>query len=76
MGTSDVLAHTRAALGEPELLTPWPDVDTARELRALAEDLAADPDAAPAVAAWLRQQGGPPPQIGQGGETRYNPDLG
>jgi len=76
MGTSDVLAHTRAALGEPALLTPWPDVDTASELRALAEDLAADPDAAPAVAAWLRERGGPPPQIGQSGETRYNPDLG
>jgi glycosyltransferase A (GT-A) superfamily protein (DUF2064 family) len=58
MGTGGVLAHTRAALGDPELLPPWPDVDTAAELRALAGDLAADPDAAPAVAAWLRSLAG------------------
>jgi len=58
MGTSGVLAHTRAALGDPELLPPWPDVDTGADLRALAGDLAADPAAAPAVAAWLRSLAG------------------
>jgi len=57
MGGSDVLGHTRAALGDPPELAPWSDVDTAAELDRLAAQLTADPGAAPAVAAWLA--GGP-----------------
>jgi glycosyltransferase A (GT-A) superfamily protein (DUF2064 family) len=53
MGTRDVLPHTRAALGRPALLPPWPDVDSAAELRGLARELEGDPSAAPAVSAWL-----------------------
>jgi glycosyltransferase A (GT-A) superfamily protein (DUF2064 family) len=53
MGTSGVLEHTRAALGEPALLDPWPDVDSAEELQQLARQLELDPNAAPAIAAWL-----------------------
>jgi glycosyltransferase A (GT-A) superfamily protein (DUF2064 family) len=48
-----VLDHTRAALGDPVLLPPWPDVDTADELRRLAREVRGDPNSAPAVAAWL-----------------------
>jgi glycosyltransferase A (GT-A) superfamily protein (DUF2064 family) len=57
MGTGGVLAHTRAALGEPVLLPPWPDVDSAAELRELARQLRGDPNLAPAVAAWLGDHG-------------------
>jgi glycosyltransferase A (GT-A) superfamily protein (DUF2064 family) len=57
LGTADVLRHTRAALGDPVLLPPWPDVDTVAELRRLATELAADPSGAPAVAAWLGDHG-------------------
>jgi glycosyltransferase A (GT-A) superfamily protein (DUF2064 family) len=53
MGGGDVLAHTTAALGGPVRLAPWADVDTAAELEWLAGQLAGDPAAAPAVAAWL-----------------------
>lgn len=53
MGTAAVLEHTRAALGDPLLLPPWPDVDTVAELRELARELEGDPRRAPAVAAWL-----------------------
>jgi glycosyltransferase A (GT-A) superfamily protein (DUF2064 family) len=53
MGTDGVLEHTRVALGEPVLLPPWPDVDSVDELQQLARQLELDPDAAPAVAAWL-----------------------
>jgi glycosyltransferase A (GT-A) superfamily protein (DUF2064 family) len=57
MGTGGVLEHTRAALGEPVLLPPWPDVDSAEELQQLARQLELDPDAAPAIAAWLSDHG-------------------
>ena len=57
MGTTAVLAHTRAALGDPVLLPPWPDVDSAEELRGLAEQLRGEPNLAPAVAAWLSDHG-------------------
>jgi glycosyltransferase A (GT-A) superfamily protein (DUF2064 family) len=57
MGTGSVLAHTVAALGDPDLLPPWPDVDTAAELRQLAEELRGDPNSAPAVSAWLGDHG-------------------
>lgn len=54
LGTGGVLAHTRGALGDPALLPPWPDVDTAAELQQLASEVRGDPNSAPAVAAWLR----------------------
>ena len=57
MGTEDVLEHTRGALGHPVLLPPWADVDSAAELRRLAGELEADPNAAPAVSAWLGDHG-------------------
>jgi glycosyltransferase A (GT-A) superfamily protein (DUF2064 family) len=57
MGSEGVLDHTRAALGEPVLLPPWPDVDSAAELRGLARQLQGDPSAAPAVSAWLVDHG-------------------
>ncbi|HKF76645.1 MAG TPA: DUF2064 domain-containing protein [Candidatus Dormibacteraeota bacterium] len=57
MGTEGVLEHTRAALSGAVLLPPWPDVDSAEDLRRLARQLEADPGAAPAVAAWLRDHG-------------------
>jgi glycosyltransferase A (GT-A) superfamily protein (DUF2064 family) len=57
MGTGGVLAHTRTALGDPALLPPWPDVDSAADLRRLAAELEGDPSAAPAVAAWLGDHG-------------------
>jgi glycosyltransferase A (GT-A) superfamily protein (DUF2064 family) len=57
MGTDGVLAHTRAALGDPVLLPPWPDVDSAAELRELVRQLRGDPNLAPAVAAWLSDHG-------------------
>ncbi|HEY4025609.1 MAG TPA: DUF2064 domain-containing protein, partial [Candidatus Dormibacteraeota bacterium] len=53
MGGADVLEHTSAALGDPVRLAAWPDVDTAADLERLAGQLADDPSAAPAVAAWL-----------------------
>jgi glycosyltransferase A (GT-A) superfamily protein (DUF2064 family) len=54
MGTEGVLEHTRRALGDPALLAPWPDVDSAEELSDLARVLEQHPHAAPAVATWLR----------------------
>jgi len=57
MGTGGVLAHTRDALGDPALLPPWPDVDSADELRELALQLRGDPNSSPAVSAWLRDHG-------------------
>ncbi len=57
MGTDGVLEHTLEALGDPVLLPPWPDVDSAAELRLLARELAGDPNLAPAVAAWLGDHG-------------------
>jgi hypothetical protein len=56
-GSEDVLAHTRSALGDPVLLPPWPDVDSAAELRRLARQLEGEPSAAPAVSAWLADHG-------------------
>ena len=53
MGGPAVLAHTRAALGNPAELEPWPDVDTAPELNRLEGELERDPAALPAVAVWL-----------------------
>lgn len=52
MGTADVLAHTRSALGDPLLLEPWADIDTAAELERLREHLALGGDATPNLAAW------------------------
>jgi glycosyltransferase A (GT-A) superfamily protein (DUF2064 family) len=57
MGTGGVLSHTHDALGDPLLLAPWPDVDSAEELRALALQLRGQPNSSPAVAAWLRDHG-------------------
>ena len=57
MGTGGVLSHTRDALGDPVLLPPWPDVDSADELRELALQLRGDPNSSPAVSAWLRDHG-------------------
>lgn len=57
MGTDGVLDHARAALGDPVLLPPWPDVDSAGELRRLARQLERDPSEAPAVSAWLSDHG-------------------
>jgi glycosyltransferase A (GT-A) superfamily protein (DUF2064 family) len=57
MGTGGVLAHTRAALGDPVPLPPWPDVDDVEELRELAGQLRGEPNLAPAVAAWLSDHG-------------------
>lgn len=57
MGTTGVLAHTRAALGDPVLLPAWPDVDSAEELRELAGQLRGEPYLAPALAAWLSDHG-------------------
>lgn len=57
MGTGSVLAHARAALGDPALLPAWPDVDSAEELRELALQLRGDPNSSPAVSAWLRDHG-------------------
>jgi glycosyltransferase A (GT-A) superfamily protein (DUF2064 family) len=57
MGSDGVLAHTRAALGEPVLLPPWPDVDEVEELRELANQLRGEPNLAPAVSAWLSDHG-------------------
>jgi glycosyltransferase A (GT-A) superfamily protein (DUF2064 family) len=57
LGTGGVLAHTVGALGDPELLPPWADVDTAAELRSLAEQVRGDPSSAPALAAWLGDHG-------------------
>ena len=57
MGTPAVLEHTRAALGGPVLLPPWPDVDTVADLGELARELEGDPRLAPAVAAWLDDAG-------------------
>lgn len=57
MGTDGVLEHTLEALGDPVLLPPWPDVDSAAELRVLARELAGDPNLAPAVTAWLGDHG-------------------
>ncbi|MDQ6774060.1 MAG: DUF2064 domain-containing protein [Candidatus Dormibacteraeota bacterium] len=66
MGQSGVLEHTRAAIGNPILLPPWPDVDSVEELRALAAELARDPEAAPSVAAWLEGSGLPAKRRGTG----------
>jgi glycosyltransferase A (GT-A) superfamily protein (DUF2064 family) len=57
MGTGAALEHTRAALGDPVLLPPWPDVDTIVDLRELARELEAGAGPAPAVAAWLESRG-------------------
>jgi glycosyltransferase A (GT-A) superfamily protein (DUF2064 family) len=57
MGSAGVLTHTRAALGDPVLLPAWPDVDSAEELRELADQLRGEPNLAPAVAAWLSHHG-------------------
>jgi glycosyltransferase A (GT-A) superfamily protein (DUF2064 family) len=57
MGTGGVLAHTRDALGDPVLLPPWPDIDSADDLRELALQLRGDPSSSPAVSAWLRDHG-------------------
>lgn len=52
MGTATVLSHTRSVLGDPPLLDPWPDVDTAEELRVLLKSLAGGSAGAPRVGAW------------------------
>lgn len=57
MGTASVLELTRTALGDVALLPAWPDVDSAQELRDLARRLKCDPDAAPAIWAWLHDHG-------------------
>jgi len=57
MGTASVLEHTRMALGNVVMLPAWPDVDSVQELRELAGRLKCDPDAAPAISAWLRDHG-------------------
>jgi len=57
MGTATVLEHTRTALGDAVLLPAWPDVDTVQDLHELARMLKCDPDAAPAISAWLRDHG-------------------
>ena len=64
MGTDSVLEHTRIALGNPGQLAAWPDVDSADELRDLARVLERDPQAAPAVAAWLRDHGNEAEEVG------------
>jgi glycosyltransferase A (GT-A) superfamily protein (DUF2064 family) len=53
LGSGSVLEHTRAALRDPVLIGPCPDVDSGDALRRLAAELAGNPAAAPAVAAWL-----------------------
>jgi uncharacterized protein len=58
LGSGSVLQHTRAALGNPVLVAPCSDVDSAAALRRLDVELEEKPTAAPAVAAWLRGQGG------------------
>jgi glycosyltransferase A (GT-A) superfamily protein (DUF2064 family) len=53
--SGSALVHTRAALGDPVLVAPCPDVDSGAALRRLAAELEEDPVAAPEVAAWLRE---------------------
>jgi glycosyltransferase A (GT-A) superfamily protein (DUF2064 family) len=62
LGTATALDHTRRALGDPVLLAPCVDVDTAESLEEIARELEHDPAAAPAVAAWLREAA--PPGLG------------
>jgi glycosyltransferase A (GT-A) superfamily protein (DUF2064 family) len=56
IGSQDAFAHARRALGAVQVLEPWPDVDTAAELAALAVELSRDPSRAPAVRAWLEEE--------------------
>ena len=55
LGSGSVLEHTRAALGDPVLIGPCPDVDSGDALRQLAVELERNPTAAPAVARWLQE---------------------
>lgn len=57
MGTASVLEHTRTAFGDVSLLPAWSDVDSVQDLYELAEKLIRDPDAAPAISAWLSDHG-------------------
>ena len=62
--TRHAFEDTRAAAGQQgvrtELLPPWYDVDTPRDLALLAVHLKVDPGAAPATASQLFQLLGPP----------------
>jgi glycosyltransferase A (GT-A) superfamily protein (DUF2064 family) len=53
LGGKGALEHARQALGRPELLQRWADVDTLAEVEELSAELNEDPSRAPAVAAWL-----------------------
>ena len=53
LGSGSVFEHTRAALGNPAVVAPCPDVDSAAALDHLAAELARDRTLAPNVAAWL-----------------------
>ena len=56
LGSGSVFEHTRAALADPVLVAPRPDVDSAAALHRLAAELARDPTLAPSVAAWFDER--------------------
>jgi glycosyltransferase A (GT-A) superfamily protein (DUF2064 family) len=58
LGSGSVFEHTRAALGDPLVVAPCPDVDSASALDRLAAELARNPTLAPSVAAWLDENWG------------------